>query len=267
MAQRSVWSGSISFGLVAIPVKLYGAVTKKSVSFKGLEAATLKPMRQQMVSSVSAVEVPADKRVKGFEVGRDTYVVVSEEELTALMPAQQHTIEIEEFVDADSIDPIFFDTTYTIAPDKIAKPYALLASALADTGKVGIARFVMRTKQYVCAVRSRDGHLELATMVYADEVNDHSNLEELDLAENATLSDAEKAMAITLVESLAADKFDPAKYADEYRMRVAELVEAKVLGNEIVLPAAPPAVAELDLMAALEASVKAAQTASEAMAS
>lgn len=181
--------------------------------------------------------------------------------MASLDPEASRTIDIEEFVELSEIDPIFYDATYWIAPDQATvKPYALLLKAMETSGKVGIARFVMRSKQYLCAVRPDDGHLTLSTMIYADEVNDPQEVPELEPVAGVEVSDRELAMASQLVESLVTE-FEPAKYHDTHREKVMELVERKAAG-ESGLVEAPAAVSEekvVDLMAALEASVAAAK--------
>src|SRR3954452_7926956 len=188
---RAMWSGSISFGLVNIPVKLYSAVSRKTVHFNQLDSRTRSRIRQKRVSAEDGTEVPYDQIVKGYELAGGAYVVVSDDELAALDPKAVRTIDIDEFVDLAEIDPLFYDAAYYLAPDKSTKPYALLARAMEETGKVGIARFVMRTKQYLAAVRPKDGHLVLSTMVYADEINDPVDIPELTDADDVELADRE----------------------------------------------------------------------------
>ena len=258
---RAMWSGSISFGLVNIPVKLYSAVSRKTVHFNQLDSRTRSRIRQKRVSAEDGTEVPYDQIVKGYELAGGAYVVVSDDELAALDPKAVRTIDIDEFVDLAEIDPLFYDAAYYLAPDKSTKPYALLARAMEETGKVGIARFVMRTKQYLAAVRPKDGHLVLSTMVYADEINDPVDIPELTDSDDVELADRELLMATQLIESLSAE-FEPGKFHDTYRESVLALIEAKAAGEEIVAPAAaaePDRV--VDLMAALEASVAAAKDA------
>jgi DNA end-binding protein Ku len=258
---RAIWSGSISFGLVNIPVKLYSAVSRKSVHFNQLDARTKSRVRQKRVSAEDGTEVPYDQIVKGYELAGGAYVVVTDDELAALDPKAARTIDIDEFVDLADIDPIFYDAAYYLVPDKSSKPYALLARAMEDTGKVGIARFVMRTKQYLAAIRPQEGRLLLSTMVYADEVNDPAEIPELADLEDLEIAERELRMAEQLIESLSAD-FEPVKFHDNYREAVIELIERKASGEEVVAPAAtaePDKV--VDLMAALEASVAAAKDA------
>ena len=258
---RAIWSGSISFGLVNIPVKLYGAVSRKTVHFNQLDARTNSRVKQKRVNPETGDEVPYEQIVKGYELSSGAYVVVTDDELAALDPKAVRTIDIDEFVDLVDIDPIFYDSAYYLAPDKASKPYALLAKAMEETGKVGIAHFVMRTKQYLAAIRPKDGRLLLSTMVYADEVNDPASIPELDELGDIELPEKEVAMAEQLITSLSAD-FEPERFTDTYREAVLELIERKAAGEEIVAPAAaaePDKV--VDLMAALEASVAAAKEA------
>lgn len=259
---RAIWSGSISFGLVNIPIKLYTAVSRKSVSFNQLDARTGARVKYQRVSAADGSEVPYDQIVKGYELSSGHYVTVTEEELAALDPEASRTIDIEEFVDLVDIDPLFYDAAYYVAPDKATvKPYALLVRAMEDSGKVAIARFVMRTKQYLAALRPQDGKLVLSTMVYADEVVEPADIGEIAALESVELSDRELAMARQLVESLS-DEFQPDKYRDTHRDQVLDLIERKAAGEEVVeMAPAAEAPKVVDLMAALEASVAAAKEA------
>ena len=166
---RAIWSGSISFGLVNIPIKLYNAVSRKSVHFNQIDSRSGSRVRHQKVSAADGSEVPSEVIVKGYELSSGEYVTITDEELSALDPEASRTVDIEEFVDLVDIDPIFYDAAYYVAPDKATlKPYKLLQQAMEESGKVAIARFVMRSKQYLCAVRPKDGKLVLSTMVYAD---------------------------------------------------------------------------------------------------
>ena len=259
---RATWSGSISFGLVNIPIKLYTAVSRKSVRFNQIDTRSGSRIKQKRVSESDGSEVPYEALAKGYELSSGHYVLVTEDELASLDPEASRTIDIEEFVELSEIDPIYYDTTYWIAPDKATiKPYALLLKAMEESGKVGIAKFVMRSKQYLCAVRPDGDHLALSTMIYADEVNDSAEVPELEPVSDVEVSDRELAMAEQLVESLVT-KFEPSKYADTYREKVMDLVERKAAG-ETGLVEAPAAVSEekvVDLMAALEASVAAAKS-------
>jgi DNA end-binding protein Ku len=257
---RAIWSGAISFGLVNVPVKLYSATSPKTVRFHQIASKTGTRIRQQRVDPSTGEEVPYDEIVKGYEIGPDRYVLISSEELEALDPKATRTIDIEEFVDLDDIDPIYYDHSYYLAPAAGgAKAYRLLLDAMREAGKVGIGRLVLRTKQQLCALRPGDDVLTLSTMLFGDEVVAPDKLDELDAVEEAEASDRELRMAEQLIESLSAD-FEPSKFHDDYRERVLELIERKAAGEEIAVqaqveePAAAP-----DLMAALEASLAAVQ--------
>ena len=260
---RAIWSGSISFGLVNVPVKLFTAVQPKDVRFNQLEADTGARIKQKRVSAQTGEEVPFEKIVKGYEISPDRYVVITPEELETLDPKATHSIDIEDFVDLEQIDPIFFERPYYLAPESGGtKAYALLRDAMRESGKVGIARLVLRTKQYLAAIRPLGDALVLETLLYGDEVVDPSDL---DLpGDDVEASDRELKIARQLIESLT-DDFDPEKYRDEYRERVLELIERKAEGQEIVLQ--PTAEAEttdvVDLMAALEASLDAVRAAGD----
>ena len=258
---RPVWSGTISFGLVAIPIKLFHAVSKKSVSFNQLDERSMSRIRMKKVSADTGEDVPDEHIIKGYEISKGRYVQVDPDELEPFIPSATKSIDLEEFVDLDEIDPVYFDSPYIVAPDKTPKPYVLLARAMEEAGKVAIGRFVMRNKQYVAALRAQDGKLMMSTMVFADEVVDPSAIEELDVLDEVDVSAKEVSMAEALVESLTAP-FEPQKYHDEYREQVLALIDKKAGGEEFELPTvereAPKVV---DLMAALEASVQAAKEA------
>jgi len=260
---RAVWSGSISFGLVNIPIKLFNAVSRKNVSFNQIDSRTGSRVKMQRVSAADGSEVPYEAIVKGYELSPDRYVLIEPEELDALDPEATHTIDIEEFISLSEIDPIFYDAAYYVAPVKgTEKPYALLVRAMEQEGKVAIARFVMRTKQYLAALRPKDGKLLISTMVYADEVIPAEEISDLDGVEAIEVSDRELAMAKQLIDSLT-NEFAPEQFRDEYRDKVLELIEQKAAGVETIVEA-PVAVEEtkvVDLLAALEASVKDARAA------
>jgi DNA end-binding protein Ku len=253
---RAIWSGAISFGLVNIPVKLYSAVSKKTVRFHQIDAESGARVRQKRVGP-DGEEIPYEQIVKGYEIGPDRYVMIAPEELEALEPQKTRTIDIEDFVDLEQIDPIYYDHPYYLAPDTgAAKAYKLLVDAMEDSGKVAVARVVLRSKEHLVAIRPRDGALAMETMLFADEVISPDALEELAAADgDVQTSDRELAMANQLIESLASD-FEPEKYRDEYRERVLDLIERKAQGETIVIeePSAEPQQVP-DLMAALEASI------------
>ena len=260
---RPVWSGTISFGLVAIPVKLFHAVRRKSVSFNQLDERNLARIRYRKVNAETGEEVGDENIVKGYEISKGRYVVVDPDELEPFMPVVTKTIELEEFVDLDQIDPVYFDTPYHLAPDANAKPYALLARAMEASGKVGIGRFVMRNKQYTAAIRAEDGRLVMSSLAYSDEIVDPLEIDEIASLDDVEVSDKEVLMAESLVASLSAD-FEPERYRDEYREQVMALIEMKADGEEITAPTVESdAPKVIDIMAALEASVAAAKASRE----
>jgi DNA end-binding protein Ku len=255
---RAIWSGAISFGLVNVPVKLYSATSPKTVRFHQISSKTGTRIRQQRVDPSTGEEVPYEEIVKGYEVSPDRYVLISPEELEALDPKATKTIDIEEFVSLEEIDPIYYDHSYYLAPAAGgAKAYRLLLDAMREEGKVGIGRLVLRTKQQLCALRPTGDVLTLSTMLFGDEVVAPDKLDELDAVEEAEASERELRMAEQLIESLSAD-FDPSKFHDDYRERVISLIERKAAGEEIaVQPQVEEPSPAPDLMAALEASLAA----------
>jgi DNA end-binding protein Ku len=263
---RSIWSGAISFGLVNVPIKLYSAVSKKTVRFHQLNGTTGNRIQQKRVDPETGDEVNYEDIVKGYELTRDRYVIITPEELETLDPEKTRSIDIEDFVDESEIDPIFYDHPYYLVPDKgAAKAYGLLLNAMADADKVAIARVVIRSKEQLVAIRPhRDGDLlVMETMVFADEVNGIEDIDDLPDAKELKVSERELKMARQLIESLT-DTFDPGKYKDEYREKVLELIEAKADGQEIaVQPEAPEPAKVPDLMAALEASLAAVRSGDE----
>ncbi len=261
---RAIWSGAISFGLITVPVRLYSAVSRKSVSFNQLDQRTGSRIKRKWVSALDGEEVPNDELVRGYEITSGNYVTVSDEELRSLDPEASRSIDIVEFVDLAEVDPLAYDNAYYLEPDELAvKAYKVLMVALEQAGKVGIARIVMRQKEYLAVIRPTENALVLSTMVYADEINPTEGIEGLDKVADIEVSAAEISMAETLIGALEAD-YDPAKYTDGYRQRVLELIQKKSEGEEIMVAdeAAPAASSQVvDLMAALEASVAAAKEA------
>jgi DNA end-binding protein Ku len=252
---RAIWSGAISFGLVNIPVKLYSAVSKKTVRFHQIDAESGARVRQKRVGP-DGEEIAYEQIVKGYEIGPDRYVTISPEELEALEPQKTRTIDIEDFVDLEEIDPIYYDHPYYLAPDTGAtKAYQLLVDAMEDAGKVAIARVVLRSKESLVAIRPREGVLAMETMLFADEVVPTDSFDELSGDADVKTSDRELTMAKQLIDSLSSD-FEPEKYHDQYRERVLDLIERKAQGETIVIEE-PAAETEQvpDLMAALEASI------------
>ena len=257
---RSIWTGAISFGLVTVPVKLYSAVNRKTVRFHQLNGTTGSRIQQKRVDPTTGEEVPYEDIVKGFEIGPDRYVIIEPGELEALDPKKTKTIEIEDFVDLTDIDPILYDHPYYLAPGAGgAKPYRLLLEAMRESGKVAIAKVVIRQKENLVAIRPMEGDLlGMATMIFADEVVDPERIDELDTAREVEINDRELSIAKQLVESLSGE-FEPDKYHDTYREDVLALIERKAAGEEIaVQPVREEAEEPVpDLMAALKASLDA----------
>jgi DNA end-binding protein Ku len=253
---RAIWSGAISFGLVNVPVKLYSATSPKTVRFHQLSSKTGARIRQKRVDPSTGDEVAFEDIVKGYELTPDHYVLIEPEELDALDPKATKTIDIEEFVDLVDIDPIYYDHSYYLAPATGgAKAYRLLLEAMREAGKVAIGKIVIRSKQQLCALRPTGEVMALSTMLFGDEVLSPDRLDELDAIGEAEATKRELTMAQQLIDSLSAE-FDPAKFKDEYRERVLDLIERKAAGEEIaVQPEAEETAAVPDLMAALEASL------------
>jgi DNA end-binding protein Ku len=256
---RSIWTGAISFGLVTVPVKLYSALNRKSVRFHQLSGKTGVRVVQKRVDPQTGDEVPYEEIVKGYELAPDRYVVIEPGELEALEPKKTRTIEIEDFVELAQIDPIYYEHPYYLAPGPGgAKPYRLLLEAMQQTGRVAIARVVMRSKEQLVAVRPMGDVLEMATMLFGDEILPPERIEDLPDPAEVKTTKRELDIAKQLVDSLAGD-FEPAKYRDTYREQVLALIERKAQGEEIAVQPPPeevPAPAP-DLMSALKASLEA----------
>ena len=257
---RAIWSGSISFGLLNVPVKLYSAVSRKNVSFRELRESDGSRIRHKRVAEADGEEVPYDEIVKGYEISPEQYVVVTREELEEIDPKKTRAIEIQDFVDLDDIDPIYFDHPYYLGPDKGAeKAYALLVRAMGDAKKVAVARFVLRNREHLAAIRPADKVLTMATMRFPDEVVAPDELGEDVVPEDGRkLDKREVEMAKQLIDSLTAD-FDPGKYRDEYREELLSLIDRKAQGKAVVEPVSeePKPTKAPDLMAALEESLAA----------
>jgi len=257
---RAIWSGSISFGLLNVPVKLYSAVSKQTVRFRELREKDGSRVRHKRVAEADGKEVEYDDIVKGYEFAPDQYVTLTRDELAELDPKKTRAIEIQDFVDLDEIDPVYFEHPYYLGPDKGAeKAYALLVAAMKDAHKVAIARFVLRNKENLAAIRPMGDVLTMATMRFADEVTDPERLLD-DLFEEKPKKPEKREleMARQLIESLSTD-FEAGKYRDEYREELLELLEQKAAGKEIVsTPSEEPEPTKApDLMAALEQSLAA----------
>jgi DNA end-binding protein Ku len=256
---RSIWTGAISFGLVTVPVKLYSAVNRKTVRFHQLSGKTGVRIAQKRVDPQSGEEVAYEDIVKGYELAPDRYVVVEPDELATLQPKKTKTIEIEDFVELSQIDPIYYDHPYYLAPGAGgAKPYRLLLEAMDESEKVAIARVVIRSKEQLVAIRAMGDVLEMATMLFADEIASPDELDELPDPAEVKTTRREVDVAKQLIDSLAGD-FDPDKYRDTYREEVLALIERKAEGKQIaVQPEAEEVAAPTpDLMSALKASLDA----------
>jgi DNA end-binding protein Ku len=253
-----MWMGTLTFGLVSVPVRLYSAVVHRSVNFHQLHATDHARIYMKRVCPVDEEEVPYSEIVKGYEIAPERHVVIEPEEFAALEPAFTRTIDIEDFVEFEEIDPIYFDQPYYVVPSKGgAHSYRLLLESMRDTGKVAIARIVLRSRERLVAIRPRGEALLMTTMSFGDEIQSAQNLRELEDAENVPLSDRELSVARRLVESIS-ESFDITKYQDNYREALMDLIDRKAAGEEIVVepharrePTATP-----DLMGALEASLE-----------
>jgi DNA end-binding protein Ku len=257
---RAIWSGSISFGLLNVPVKLYSAVARRGISLRELRESDGARIRHRRVAEGTDEEVPYEKIVKAFEITPDRYVPLTKEEMAALAPEKTRAIEVQDFVDLDQIDPIYFDSPYYLGPaDGAEKAYSLLAKAMEETGKVAIARFVFRNKEHLAALRPNGGVLTLTTMRFADEVVPPGELDDVLPAKQPKVAKREVEMAEQLIDSLTRD-FDPSAYRDEYREELLALIERKAEGKDVLAGVSteePKATKAPDLMAALEESIAA----------
>lgn len=255
MPPRSIGSGAISFGLVSIPVKLYVATSSQAPSFHLLHAKCGNRIRQQRVCPVDNEVVERDQLVKGYEFAKDQYVRVTDDELKALEGEASEAIEISEFVPLSKVDPIYFERSYYLGPDKGGeKAYRLLTDTMTEVGKVALAKFVMRGKENLVIVRAAQKGLMMHTMYFANEVR---SFDEIPKGESAKITGAETSLAIRLIDELSNDEFEPEKYHDEYSERVLNLVNEKAEGKEITL--AQPVAQRgqvIDLMAALKESLE-----------
>jgi DNA end-binding protein Ku len=259
---RPTWRGSIGFGLVNVPVRLFTAVRSHDVHFTQLHEDTHARVRRRRVDEETGEEADQDAIVKGYEVADGRYVVIDPEELAELDPAASRTIDIHDFVDLAEIDPIYYDRAYYLLPDgdQAAKAYKLLTDAMAGTDRVAIGTFVMRTKQYLAAIRASEGVLLLSTMHYADEVADPTELDIDAAIGDVEVADREAKMAKELIESMTAS-FDPEAYRDEHQERIMELIQAKAEGEELPVEAPQEDVGGVvDLMSALERSLEGARS-------
>ena len=256
---RSIWSGSISFGLLNVPVKLYSAVARRNIALREIRESDNSRIKHRRVAEGTDEEVPYDKIVKAYEITPGQYVPISADEMEALRPEKSRSIDVLDFVDIEEIDPMYFNSPYYLGPaDGAEKAYSLLAAAMESSGKAAIARFVFRNKEHLSAIRAGDGVLTLTTMRFADEVVPPSELDDAFPETEGKVAKKEQQMAEALIDSLSS-KFDPTAYRDEYREELLALIERKAEGKEIVASdvVKPQETKAPDLMAALEQSIAA----------
>ena len=248
---RPIWSGTISFGLVSVPVRMYSATESKELKFHFLDRRDLKPIGYDKVRKDTGRSVPPEEIVRGFEIEKGKYIPIEDEDLDRLDIELTHSIDILDFVSLDEIDPIYYRKAYYLLPqDGAEKPYRLLVRALEETGKVGIAKVVIRNKQHLAALRAHDGLLVLETMYYADEIREPEKVDG-----KAKLQKTEVEMAKSLVENLS-DSFKPERYDDDYRKELLSLIRAKAKGKELPEPQEEEGGEVVDLMEALRESVE-----------
>lgn len=255
-SSRPVWTGSISFGLVTIPVKLFTAVREKRLAFRSLHDQDQVPLKQKLVCPADGKEVHPEHIVKGFEIEKDRYVIVRQDELDAVAPKATKAMEILDFVGLEEIDPVYFDRAYYVAPKpEGARPYRLLLEALTKKKKVGIAKIVMHGKESLAALRPVEGVLCMETMHFGDEVVSAASMGTVD--SKGRVDAREMKIAEQLIDSLTTE-FKPSAYHDDYREKVMEMIEKKAKGEKVVLrPESDEAPRKgKDLMAALEASLQ-----------
>jgi DNA end-binding protein Ku len=250
---KSIWNGTISFGLAHVPIKLYSATESKTVSFQEVHLSDGAPIEHRRLCSKEGKEVPYKEVVKGYEVSEDEYVVLEKDEVKAAGGARGKVVEIEEFVPGDEIDPIFYDKTYYVGCRDDGEAYRVFQAALEQTGRVGIGRFTFHGREYLAAVRSLDGVLALHTVRFHDEIVDAGELDVSIPRKGPSKQEAQ--MAAQLVESLH-EKFDPAEHEDAYREAVLDLIERKAKGRKIERVEPEEREETTDLTAALEASLE-----------
>src|SRR3954453_7302117 len=235
---RAIWSGSISFGLLNVPVKLYSAVARRNIALREIRESDSARIKHRRVAEGTDEEVPYEKIQKAFEITSGNYVPISKDEMAALAPEKTRAIEVQDFVDLDEIDPIYFDSPYYLGPaDGAEKAYSLLAQAMEKSGKRATARFVLRNKEHLAAIRPADGVLTLTTMRFHDEVVPPAELDDALPDKAPKVAKREREMAEQLIDSLSTE-FKPDDYKDEYREQLLALIEQKAEGKEIVAPEA-----------------------------
>jgi len=256
---RAIWSGTISFGLLNVPVRMYSAVARRNIALREIRESDSARIKHRRVAEGTDEEVPYENIVKAYELSPGQYVPLSKDEMAALAPEKTRAIDVQDFVDIEEIDPMYFDSPYYLGPaDGAEKAYSLLAAAMENSGKAAIARFVFRNKEHLSAIRASDGVLTLTTMRFHDEVVPPSELDDALPDKKPKVAKREQQMAEQLIDSLSTE-FDPGSYRDEYREQLLGLIERKAEGKEIVAPEAeaPKATKVPDLMAALEESIAA----------
>lgn len=258
---RAIWSGTISFGLLNVPVRLYSAVARRSIALREIRESDSARIKHRRVAEGTDEEVPYENIVKAYELAPGQYVPLSKDEMAALAPEKTRAIDVQDFVDIEEIDPMYFDSPYYLGPaDGAEKAYSLLAAAMESSGKAAISRFVFRNKEHLAALRASGGVLTLTTMRFHDEVVPPAELDDALPDRKPKVARREQEMAEQLIDSLST-KFKPDAYRDEYREELLALIERKAEGKEIVAPEAeaPKATKAPDLMAALEESIAAAK--------
>jgi DNA end-binding protein Ku len=250
---RSIWNGTISFGLAHVPIKLYSATQSKTVSFNEVHLTDGARLEHKRICSKEGKEVPYKQVVKGFEVAPDEYVVLSKDEVAAAAGSRGKVIEIEEFVPDEDIDPVFYEKTYYVGARDEDEAYRVFHEALTQTGRVGIGRFTFHNREYLAAVRPLDDVLALHTMRFHDEIVEADDLDVATPGKGPSKREVE--MAGQLVDSLHRE-FDPADYEDTYREAVLELIASKAQGVDIEIAEPEPEADSSDLLAALQASLK-----------
>jgi DNA end-binding protein Ku len=255
---RAIWSGTISFGLLNVPVRLYSAVARRNIALREIRDSDSARIKHRRVAEGTDEEVPYENIVKAYELSPGQYVPLGKDEMAALAPEKTRAIDVQDFVDIEEIDPMYFDSPYYLGPaDGAEKAYSLLAAAMESSGKAAISRFVFRNKEHLAALRASDGVLTLTTMRFHDEVVPPGELDVLP-DKKPKVAKREREMAEQLIASLSTE-FEPDQYRDEYREQLMALIEQKAEGKEIVAPEAeePKATKAPDLMAALEESIAA----------
>jgi DNA end-binding protein Ku len=254
---RPIWKGAITFGMISIPVKLYGATESKDLAFNMLHKPDKSRLKQKRWCPVDDREVFQDEIVRAYEYSKDRYIEISDEDIDSLPVPSKHTIELTSFVKAAEIDPVYFERSYYLEADDVgAKPYALLMRALKTKQVAAIAKVALRNKESLCVLRPGENVLMLETLYYPDEIR----TADLAASPDVLVSPQELTMALTLVEMLE-EPFEPGKYHDEYRVALLEMIEAKANGQEVVAAPEAPLPKTVDLMAALKASLEAAKKA------